>query len=212
MKDHKHQNSHKETEDKKAEVITLSKSEHEALIEKANKADENWDKYLRVYAELDNSRRLWDRQKTELIKFGNFRILQEFVSILDEIEAAVKNSVNVDKHHADGLNMTLKKIQNILDKEGVKEIETKDKTFDPHVHEALAVEDNPALEDGLIVEVFQKGYLYEGKVLRPARVKINRNHQESEIKIEEEVQENKEEVKEEATENINDKNNETLNQ
>ena len=157
-----------------ADTIKLSRQEYEELQETAKKSKENWDKFLRVYAELENSRRLWQRQKQEYIKFGNFRLLKECISILDEFEQAAENIEKVDPHLADGIKMTCKKFRAMLEKENVKEIETEGCIFDPHLHEAVAVEERDDLPEGSIIEVVQKGYKYEDKILRPVKVKISK--------------------------------------
>ena len=118
----------------------------------------------------------------ELLRFGNFRILKEFISVLDEIDAALLHihDEHKDKDHTQGLKMIYKKIKDVLLKEGLKLIEAKDKRFDPHLHEALFFEEKEDLEEHTVIEVIQQGYSYEGKVFRPAKVKVSLKPKESE--------------------------------
>ena len=153
--------------------VTLSAEEYDTLQTAASEKAATWDKYVRLCADYDNSRKMWDKQKTELIKFGNFRILQDFVSVVDEIEAALPVVTDTDTEHAKGLKMIYKKIKDTLIKEGLQVIEAKDKPFDPHKHEALTYEERDDLPEHFVVDVIQQGYIYGDKVLRPARVKVS---------------------------------------
>lgn len=154
--------------------ITILKAEYEELRNKAGEKDELWDKYLRLYADYDNAKKHWDKRTQELLKFGNFRILKEFITVLDEIEAAKVSLANSEKEHfAKGIEMICTKIKNILEKEGVRQIPALDKPFDPHLHEVLFFEERKDLEEHTIIEVIQQGYSYEDKILRPAKVKVS---------------------------------------
>jgi len=194
-KDHKEKPAEESGEDKLKEVV-MSRKDYEELQRKGGEKDELWDKYLRLYADYDNSKKLWEKQRQELLKFGNFRILKEFVSIIDEIEAALANLKDHKPEFKEGLNMIYKKIREILSKEGLRPIETEGKIFDPHLHEALFFEERNDLPDHSIIEVIQKGYCYEDKVLRPAGVKVSikktenreRKTEEQEAQIESEDQ------------------------
>ena len=133
------------------------------------------DKYIRLYAEFENAKKLWEKQKIDCLKFGSFRILKDFATVLDDIEAATV-TLNIEEHkeYAQGLDMVYSKIKGVLDREGLKEIEADGKVFDPHVHEALTFEENDELDEHTVVGVIQKGYMYEDKVLRPARVRVSK--------------------------------------
>lgn len=158
------------------ERVSIPRPEYESLQKQAQESKENWDKFLRVYAELENSRKLWERQKQEYIKFGNFRLLKECISVLDEFEEAAKNIEKADSHLAEGVKMTCRKFRDVLKKEDVEEIEVSDSVFDPHIHEAVAVEEREDLPDGSVVEIVQKGYRYRDKILRPVKVKISKKN------------------------------------
>lgn len=163
---------HKDGKDAK---VSLDQKEYEELKRKAAEKDDTWEKYLRLYAEYDNSKKLWEKNKVELLRFGNLRILKEFIAVLDEIEAALLNmhDEHKDKDHTQGLKMIYAKIKDVLFKEGLRPIEAKDKRFDPHLHEALFFEEREDLEEHTVTEVIQQGYIYEDKVFRPAKVKVS---------------------------------------
>ena len=154
-------------------TLELAQGQLDTLRKKAQERDELWDKYTRLYADYENSKKLWERQKQELLKFGNFRILKEFVSIIDEIEAALLVLKSESQEVAQGLNMIHKKIKEVLTREGLQPVDAVGKIFDPHLHEALLFEERDDLPDHSIIEVIQQGYRYEDKLLRPARVKVS---------------------------------------
>lgn len=177
----------KEKKEKKEKVV-LSRQEYEKLKSEAEEKQAIWNKYLRLYADMENARKMWEKQRAELLQFGNFRIMKEFTSVLDEIEAALVNLQKEDTKHTRGLNMIYKKIKDILLKEEVKVIEAKDKDFDPNFHEALFFEEREDLPEHTVIDVIQQGYSYGNKVLRPAKVKVSVKPQKKE---EDKTEENK---------------------
>ncbi|MBN2121289.1 MAG: nucleotide exchange factor GrpE [Candidatus Omnitrophica bacterium] len=166
----------------KESQISLTDKEYQQLKKAAAEKDDVWDKYLRLHAEYDNSKKLWEKNKTDLLRFGNFRILKEFVTVLDEIEAALLNLEihKDDKNHAQGLKIIYTKIKEVLTKEGLRPIEAENKKFDPHLHEALFYEERDDIDEHTVIEIIQKGYTYEDKVLRPAKVKVSLKPKDSE--------------------------------
>ena len=171
----------KEKEEKKAGIfsrrekgITLPEKDYAQLKKEAAEKKEIWEKYLRLYAEYENAKKLWQKQKEELLKFSNFRLLKELLGLYDEIKMAFASLANIDNEHRKGIEMIEKRMQNILDKENVKRIEAQGKKFDPFQHEVLGVEEKEDCEENTVLEILQDGYIYEGKVLRPAKVKISR--------------------------------------
>lgn len=157
----------------KAKEITLSLKEYEELKKAAEEKDSFYDKYVRLYADYENSRRIWEKQKQELLKFGSFRILKDFAVVLDEIEAALSSLKNKSAEEVQGLKMIYTKIKDLLLKEGLNQVEAEGKIFDPHLHEALCFEERDDLEEHSVIEVIQQGYRYGDKLLRPAKVKVS---------------------------------------
>lgn len=139
----------------------------------AEKYRELWNNYLRLRADMENARKRWDRERLELLKFGNFNLLKDFLVIADELEQALK----VTKEHAadaeimKGVEMTYNNFMSLLRKSGVSLIEAEGRKFDPHSHEIVAQRevDSDELEH-VVLTVAQNGYLLEDKVLRTAKV------------------------------------------
>ncbi len=162
------------------EEVVLSKEEYEHLAEEARKAKELYEKCLRIQADYDNARKRLEREREEFIKFAQFRIIQDFLAVLDDFERAyesAKSSRDIEKL-IEGLEMIGKDLYNLLKKYGVEEIEAEGKAFNPEVHEALMQEERDDVPENTVVAVLQKGYKLHDKVLRPARVKVSRRPEE----------------------------------
>lgn len=131
-----------------------------------------WDKHLRLCAEFENTRKRWQKEKEEVIKFSNFLLLQELLVVLDEMEQAAK----MIKQHKSGeeiikgLDMMYNNFSRVLKKGGLKVIEAQGKDFDPHFHEIVATREAEDEQEHKVLEEVQKGYLLEGKVLRTSKV------------------------------------------
>jgi molecular chaperone GrpE len=129
------------------------------------------DQLKRVAADFDNFRKRAARERSELVALANERLVKELLPVLDDLERAL---VAADEHEeaklTEGVTLVHRSLAQLLEREGLKEIET-DGKFDPHVHEALLSQ--PSDEDeGAVIDVLQKGYRLGDRVLRPARVVI----------------------------------------
>ena len=162
----------------KKNKILLNFSEYESLKEKA---DEYFDKFLRIQADFDNYKKRLDKEKKDFIKFANEEIIIEILKILDDFERAVK--AGKSKHDFDvlykGVEMIHKDMKEFLKGRGVEEIEAKGKSFNPHEHEAMMQEETEEHPEDHVVEEFQKGYLLNGRVVRPTKVKVSKKPQEN---------------------------------
>jgi len=156
----------------KDKVIKVKASEHAKLIEDAAKYK---DQYVRLYAEFDNARKRMDKEKLDFVRYANEELIIEFLAILDNLERTVESA---KANHQDytafvkGIEMVMAHIHDMLKKNGVKAIEAQGKMFDPHSHEVLMQEESDELEDGIVIEEFQKGYSLGERVVRTAKVKV----------------------------------------
>jgi molecular chaperone GrpE len=133
------------------------------------------DKYLRTLAEFDNAKKRLAREKTELSRYAAEAVVRELLPILDSLDQALTAVTPQADPQAvvAGVRLIHRQLQSLLAKEGVERIPGVGSPFDPHVHEAVAqvdAEDHPP--DGTVVEEIQAGYTLQGKVLRPALVKV----------------------------------------
>lgn len=125
-------------------------------------------------AEFENYKRRAEKEKRE---FGNYRItsfIQDLLPVKDAFEAAIEHAKENENSEGllKGMEMTVKQINELLKREGLEEIEADGEQFDPFKHEVVAkaiVEDRP---ENTVIEVMRKGYMFRGKVLRPAMVQI----------------------------------------
>lgn len=177
-KENKHENIHEELKgEEQAEVKTEVKEEvnsNNILEDKIKKLEEA---LLRNQAELMNYKRRKDEEVSRMLKYSEEDIIREFLPILDNFERAIKmDDDNLDDEVSkflEGFKMVYTQINNMLDKFEVKEIEAFGKEFDPTYHQAVMKENNPDKESGIVLEVFQKGYMYKDRVIRPSMVKVN---------------------------------------
>lgn len=139
--------------------------------EKKDKANEKIkqleDQLKRALADYANLKKRAEEERQTVVKFANTVLIVKFLEILDNLETAQKNL------NDQGLELIIKKFKDTLASENIKEIEAENKLFDPNLHEAISLVDGE--EDNQIVEILQKGYELDGKVLRPARVKVTKN-------------------------------------
>jgi len=162
--------------DKKTEgdTVAVSKSEYEALKAKADERDLYYDKLLRLQAEFDNAKKRFEKDKGDLLRYANDGFLLEFMPILDNLEAAEKHIKEAKDFKAvqEGVDIIQMQIQRFLKDIGVERVKAEGEKFDPHVHEAIETEETGEGDDGIIVKELKPGYRLNGRLLRPASVKI----------------------------------------
>ena len=134
------------------------------------------DRLLRTMAEFDNYRKRVTREKEGLVKYGTERIALEILSVVDNFERALEQSHQTTDAEPviEGLKMTLKQLLAALEKFKITPFNSVGEQFDPEIHEAMAQQEHPDYEDNTVIEQFQKGYMLEKKLLRPARVLVSR--------------------------------------
>ena len=124
-----------------------------------------------------NYKRRRDDEISKMLKYSEEQIIKEILPILDNFERAIKmDDDNLDDEVSkflEGFKMLYTLFKNMLDKFEVKEIDAFGKEFDPTYHQAVMKESVPDKESGIVLEVFQKGYIYKDRVIRPAMVKVN---------------------------------------
>ena len=135
------------------------------------KADENWDRYLRAVAELENVRKRAAKDVENARKFALERFARELLTVKDSFEmglAAVEDET-VDSL-LEGSAATLKLLSNTLQQFGIVELNPEGEPFDPEFHEAISMQPSTDVEPGSVITVAQKGYTLNGRLLRPAMV------------------------------------------
>lgn len=136
-------------------------------------ADENWDKYLRTAAELENIRKRAARDMENARKFALERFAAELLPVRDSLEMglAAANDAGAEEL-VEGNRATLKQLVATLERFGVTEVDPQGEPFDPELHEAMTMQPSSDVEPNTVLTVFQKGYTLNGRLLRPARVVV----------------------------------------
>jgi molecular chaperone GrpE len=152
------------------EALTLK------LQEKAKEAAENYDRYVRAVAELENYKKRAAREKADCIKYGQENLIKDILPMVDNLGRAMDHSCNSNDFEAfrEGLRLVQSQLHCCLEKHGVEEIEAAGRDFDPNVHEAMLMVESPEHGHNQVVEEFEKGYLLNGRLLRPAKVSVCR--------------------------------------
>lgn len=137
------------------------------------KVDENWEKYLRVAAELENVRKRAARDVENAHKFALERFALELLAVRDSLEMGLAAGEDADiESLRQGKEATLKQLVTVLERFGVEELDPLGEPFDPTMHEAMTMQPSADAEPGSVLSVFQKGYALNGRLLRPARVVV----------------------------------------
>jgi len=144
------------------------------LAAKTQEVDRLQDRYLRLQAEFENFKKRTAREKAEFLKFAHEGVVLDFLPALDGLERALRSARATAGSDSliEGLEMIVRLFRSALEKAGVKAVEALGRPFDPTVHQAVAMEDGDG--EPVVVEEVQKGYRIEGRVLRPAMVKVSR--------------------------------------
>lgn len=162
------ENSAKAAEESSEEKI----KELQRLLDEQKKISEDmFERIKYLQADFDNYRKNMEKEKSRIIELANENLIKELLPILDDFEAAIKTAES--ENDRKGIELLNQKLTFILEKYGLKSIETEGK-MDPHKHEAVLREESDK-EDGTIIEKLQKGYMLNSKVIRPARVKVAKN-------------------------------------
>lgn len=133
--------------------------------------------YVRLQADFDNFRRRTKENEAKAADTYKAETLKSFLPVLDNFELALSHMKKDDSGEAylKGFELLQKQLVKIMTDFGVKEIDAKGKSFDPHFHEAVMMVQSDEMEDETVALVFQKGYLYKDTVLRPAKVQVVKN-------------------------------------
>jgi len=137
------------------------------------------EKYLRLYAEFENYKKVANKEKEEIINYANEKLIGELLPVIDNFELAIKHgNQETDSKWFEGiktgLDNALKEFLRILEKFGLKQIETVGKPFNPEFHHAVSTLETNDMEENMIAEELRKGYLYKDKVLRASLVTVSK--------------------------------------
>lgn len=173
-------------EHKKTEPMTIAdgqggkarvsvEAEQDPLEAARKEAEENRDRWIRSVADLENYKKRTLQERSNLLKYRNEELLRDLLPVLDNMERALAHCEETGRSDSltEGVCLVVGMFREILERYGVKEIKAIGEPFDPHLHEAIArvpAENKPA---NLVVDELEKGYMYQDRLLRPAKVVVS---------------------------------------
>jgi molecular chaperone GrpE len=190
-KEHK---DHKEEIDEQVQAAILASDEDvhkavsaqnaelkEELARKEEEATTNYDKYLRAVADLDNYKKRAIREKADIIKYGKEDVIKDILPFVDSLDRALEHADSSDvQAFKEGIKLIQEQLLNCLKKHGVEKIDSVGLDFDPNFHEAMMQVESEEHAENKVVNEVQKGYLLNGRLLRPSKVcickKINKEN------------------------------------
>jgi len=158
-------------------TVGVLEAEYLKLKEDASRAQEYWDRILRLQADFENMRKRLEKEKQEFTKFANEGIILELLTVLDDLQRTVDLA---ESKHQDlsaflkGVEMILAHLYEMLKAHGVRPIEAKGKLFDPSCHEALMQAEDNAVPEHTVLEEMQKGYMLNDRVVRTTKAKVSK--------------------------------------
>lgn len=167
-----------QTDDEAVTLETADNPEAEVLAERVSELEQSVteakDQALRAAAEAQNVRRRAEAEAEKARKFALEKFVKELLPVVDSLEKALEAMGDeASEVHREGVAMTLKMQLDVLGKFGVETVEPHGEPFDPQHHEAMAMVPNPDVDPSTVIEVMQKGYLLNGRLVRPAMVIVS---------------------------------------
>jgi len=171
--------------DKEKREQTLLEKVHAEVEAKANDAAEGHDKWLRLAAEFENYKKRMQKEKSDVMQFGNESLLRAVLPILDNLERAIDHGKKMNENGTllQGVEIILRQFLAILERFGVKPVAAMGESFDPEKHEAVSQAESDQEPDRVISEL-EKGYLFHERLLRPAKVLVSKALPEKETETE----------------------------
>ena len=163
-----------------AETESVEELSHEQLLltlqDAKDKADQYWNQLLLARAELDNTRRRNEREVENAHKYALEKFVRELLPVKDSLElgmaAALGEGTELEKLR-EGMALTLKMLGTAMEKFGVSEVDPQGEKFNPERHQAMATQESPTAEANTVLTVYQKGYLLNDRLIRPAMVVVS---------------------------------------
>jgi molecular chaperone GrpE len=145
----------------------LSAERDQLAAEKA----ELQDRLLRAQAEFQNLRKRTERERVELFEYASMEAVRVLLPVLDDFERAMKSDSS-DKEYAAGIELIYNRFFETLKKLGLEPMDSQGKPFDPQIHHAVDMVETDQAPDHTVIDEFQRGYNFKGRLLRPAMVKV----------------------------------------
>ncbi len=164
----------KESDGKSESTAALDAEEHRKMKEQADKAEEYWDRLLRLQAEFDNFKKRAARERSQAIKYANEALLESLIPALDNFDMAIAAIENAGANSVDslkqGVNMVFKQLKDAIRESGMEEINAVGQMFNYKWHEAVEQRESSEVPEGQVIEQIRKGYKLKDRLIRPAEV------------------------------------------
>ena len=194
------QNEADAEQDENIKIESQNKQEKEEKSTPENKISELEDKLIRLYAEMENQRRRYEKEKDEAFEYGGFSFAKETLNLIDNLE---RSKTTIEKDESIQNSEAIKKIINHLDiiykdmmsifkKNEINPIESIGKKLDPNLHQAMMEIEDENEESGIILQEIQKGFMMKDRLLRPALVAVSKKVKQKEQNSSENEQKNEE--------------------
>jgi molecular chaperone GrpE len=154
-------------EDAGAQLLALAGEKEQLIAEKADLQD----RLMRRQAEFENFRRRVERERSEVFDFSAMETIRPLLAILDDFERALKTET-ADREYAKGMELIYQRMLEALRKLGLEPLAASGQSFDPNLHHAVEMVQTDEHEDHSIIDEYQRGYNFKGRLLRPAMVKV----------------------------------------
>ncbi len=168
-----HPHLEQEKQEKEKEIAELKKK----LEEKEKEIKGHHDRLLRLAADFENYKKRAAKEKEDWTKFANEDLIRAILPFIDNLERAINHAEKVADTGVliEGVRLTIQQLLQVLNRFGLSSFESVGKPFDPNVHEAMLVVETDKHEPNQVVEEFQKGYLLNDRLLRPATVSVSKS-------------------------------------
>ena len=200
MEKEENQNSHSDDVEETKENKDPNKTSENKNLKPEDKIKELEDKLARAYAEIENQRRRFEKEKDDAFDYGGFSLARETLNLIDNLERsklALENDENLKnsetlKKTVDHLNVIQKDMISILKKNNIEEIKSIDQKLDPNLHQAMMEVEDDNKEPGTIVQEIQKGFMMKDRLLRPSLVAVSKktNKKDENLKQDQKTDEN----------------------
>ena len=200
MEKEENQNSNSTSEEEIKENKDPNKTSENKDLKPEDKIKELEDKLARAYAEMENQRRRFEKEKDDAFDYGGFSLARETLNLIDNLERsklALENDENLKnsetlKKTVDHLNVIQKDMISILKKNNIEEIKSIDQKLDPNLHQAMMEVEDDNKEPGTVVQEIQKGFMMKDRLLRPSLVAVSKktNKKDENLKQDQKTEEN----------------------
>ena len=200
MEKEENQNSHSDDVEETKENKDPNKTSENKNLKPEDKIKELEDKLARAYAEIENQRRRFEKEKDDAFDYGGFSLARETLNLIDNLERsklALENDENLKnsetlKKTVDHLNVIQKDMISILKKNNIEEIKSIDQKLDPNLHQAMMEVEDDNKEPGTVVQEIQKGFMMKDRLLRPSLVAVSKktNKEDKNLKQDQKSEEN----------------------